>query len=651
LTTVRDITEQKRVEQSQRHASQRWRAMAENPYDFVTIVDENYKYVYVNHTAPGIRKEDLLGNGSPLDYLAAEHQAAMREALAKAFGGATTIFEVYSRPLNQWFSTIVTPIFTDDVVTAVSLLTRNITKAKLAEQALHQSEHRLQLALAGGDVGVFDLEVETGSVFCSPRLFEMLGYEQSNQPTIGGALNVFRDRLHADDAERAFAAVRRSMDTGERFDAEYRLRRQNGTYGWFHGRGRSVTLNGTVHFSGFLTDITEKKRVEQEREELEAQLRHVQKLDTLGRLAAGMAHDLNNLLVPILGNAELLLAQLAPTGRSKSQLEDIVTAADRARDLVARILVFGRQSEELRTPVHVPTVVREALRFLQTSLSSNVELTAEIDEGSLVVMGLPAQLQQAVLNLCANAYQALGESGGRLLVRVEPFEVDESFARRHRMGLGRAVRVTVEDNGPGMTAEVLERAFDPFFTTKPPGAGSGLGLSIVHGIVTKHGGSVLASSRPGSGARFEIYLPSQTEAAAALPDTARQSDRIPSAKRLRVLCVDDEPAVLRVVMQVLQRHGHEVTAATSSREALQAMSAAPTDFDLVITDQTMPDVTGIELASVLYQLHRNVPVILLSGYAETESVNSATPNVRSFLRKPFDTLELVRAVEKATGPH
>jgi PAS domain S-box-containing protein len=653
VTTLRDLTEQKRLEESLRQAAERWRAMTENPYDFVTIVDENYKYTYVNHTAPGIRREDLLRNGSPLDYLDADNRAVMSDAMAKAFRtAATTILEIYASALDQWFSTIVTPVMTDDRVTAVSLLTRNITKGKLAEQALVQSEHRLQLALAGGDVGVFDFDLETGTVFCSPRLFELFGYDASSEPNVAGAMDSFRDQVHPEDAERALEAVSRSFETGERFDAEYRVRRKDGTYGFFHVRGRSAKFNGKARFSGFITDNTTKRLVEQEREELEAQLRQVQKLDTLGRLAAGMAHDLNNLLVPILGNAQLLLTQFAPAGRSKDQLEDIMRAASRARDLVARILVFGRQSEELRTPVHVPDVVREALRFLQTSLPSNIEVAAEYDEGCLAVIGLPDQLQQAVLNLCANASHALAASGGRLTVKTEQFLVDDSFTRRHSMmRSGPAVRVVIEDNGPGMSAAILERAFEPFFTTKAPGEGSGLGLSIVHGIVTKHGGVVVATSRPGEGARFEIYLPSQGELAAPLPAAALEPARDPSAKKLRILCVDDEPAVLRVVTQVLRQEGHDVTAIASSREALQTLSAHPADFDLVITDQTMPELTGIELASFLYHLRRDIPVILLSGYAASESLNSATANVQTFLRKPFHNVDLVTVVQTVMRSH
>jgi two-component system cell cycle sensor histidine kinase/response regulator CckA len=644
VATLRDISEQKSREASQHSAAQRWRAMAENPYDFVTIVDENFTYVYVNHTAPGIRKEDLLGKRSPLDFIEPAYVGVMRDALTKAFGGATTSCEVYSDKLSQWFLTIVTPIFVDERVTAVSLLTRNIDQAKRAEQARRDSEHRLELALAGGDVGMFDLDVETGTVFCSPRLFEMLGYQHSQQTTISGALDTFREMVHPDDTERVFKSMARALSSGELYDEEYRLLRRDGTHGWFHGRGRSFDVAGRTRFSGFATDITARKRAEEERAELEAQLRNVQKLDTLGRLAAGLAHDLNNLLVPILGNAQILATHMSPTGAMRSGLDDIVRAATQARELVARILVFGRQSEEVETPVHVSDVVREAIRFLQGSLPPNVEVAVVVDEECPGVLGRPAQIQQAVMNLCTNALQALSTSGGRMSVAVERFLVDEAFARRHSLALGPAVRVVVEDNGPGMTPEILERAFEPFYTTKPLGRGSGLGLSIVHGIVGKHRGTVLASSQPGAGARFEIYLPARP--ANVAPIVPVESEAPPSDKKLRVLCVDDEPAVLRVLAQVLESAGHAVTTVTSPGEALRALQAHPADFDLVITDQTMPQLTGIELAAQMYAIRREMPVILLSGYTETEWVKAATPNVRSFVRKPFDARELAKAVQR-----
>jgi signal transduction histidine kinase/ActR/RegA family two-component response regulator len=491
---------------------------------------------------------------------------------------------------------------------------------------------------------MFDLDVETGNVFCSSRLFQLLGHEPSSSPTVTGALDAFRDLLHPDDAERILRSMGRALGSRELFDEEYRLRRKDSTYFWAHGRGRCFGEAGRARFSGFVTDITARKRAEEERVELEAQLRNVQKLDTLGRLAAGLAHDLNNLLVPILGNAQLLSTQLG-SGAARSGLDDIVRAATQARELVARILVFGRQSEEIETPVHVPDVVREALRFLQGSLPANVEVAVTVDDDCPGVLGRPAQIQQAVMNLCSNAVQALSAAGGRLCVTVSGFVVDAPFASRHGLALGPAVRVVVEDNGPGMTPEVLERAFEPFFTTKAVGLGSGLGLSIVHGIVTKHGGIVLASSRPGAGARFEICLPARPTK--AVPAVVKESVAPSSDRKLRVLCVDDEPAVLRVLAQVLERAGHQVTTVASPHQALRALEARATEFDVVITDQTMPQLTGIELAAQVYEIRRDMPVILLSGYAEAEWLKAATPNVRSFVRKPFDPRELAKAVERA----
>jgi CheY-like chemotaxis protein len=229
-------------------------------------------------------------------------------------------------------------------------------------------------------------------------------------------------------------------------------------------------------------------------------------------------------------------------------------------------------------------------------------------------------------------------------VTVERFDVESPFAERHSLAPGAAVRIVVEDDGAGMTPDVLDRAFEPFFTTKPIGRGSGLGLSIVHGIVAKHRGLVLASSRIGAGTRFEVYLPAR--APSVLP-AAADSEPPPGDRKRRILCVDDEPAVLRVLAQVLQRAGHVVTTVASSPEALRIVQARPAEFDLVITDQTMPELTGLELAARVCEVRRDIPIILLSAYAETDWVKSATPNVRSFLRKPFDALELARAIQLA----
>jgi PAS domain S-box-containing protein len=650
FATVKDVTVLKELETTLRHSEERWRSIAENPYDFVVIVDRDYKYHYVNHTAPGVEMADLIGKATPFEFVEPAFHDTMRAAFEECFRtGAATTYDIYVGVLGRWMSNIVGPIKTDGEVTAISILTRDVTDTKTAEQALRQSEHRLRLAMAGGEVGVFDIDLGQGDAFHSPRVLEILGYQAPAKASTEARIDSLAEHLHPDDRDETIAALRTAMNGGAPFDREYRVDSGDG-YRWVHARGRRLPgSSGAMHFSGCVSDITARKDADAQRIALESQLRQFQKMDTLGRLAAGLAHDFNNLLVPILGNAELILGEAGPSSPFRSGLEDIIHASTRARELAGRILVFGRHSDEPSRPTSVPDIVREAVRFLRASAPKGVEIVERIDDGCTEILGVAGQIHQAVNNLCTNAYQALKGRGGRIAVTVEPIAIDSTFALRHRMPVGEAVRIIVEDNGPGMTKEILERAFEPFFTTKPTGEGSGLGLSLVHGIVTQHEGAIVTKSAPGEGARFELYFPLHGNAASMNP--TRPDDSLPptSSIKRRILCVDDDAVVLRVISQVFGRAGHVVTAVPSSGEALKRVRAQPIGFDVVVTDQTMPDLTGLQLATQLYAVRRDLPVILLSGYAESSLTESAPPNVRFCLQKPLTANALLRAVERASG--
>jgi len=649
FATIKDITVRKQLESTLRASEERWRSIAENPFDFVVIIDADYKYLYVNHTAPGLVPEQLIGKATPFDFVEPPFHDVMRRAFQEAFRtGQATTYDLYVEILDRWFSNIVGPIKTDGKVTALSVLTRDVTDTKTAEQALRQSEHRLRLAMAGGEVGVFDIDLAEGDAFYSSRLNEIVGYQMNTKAT-EARIEIFGEHLHPDDREKTLDALRAAMAGSTTFDCEYRVSQPEG-YRWLHGRGRCLPgPSGTMHFSGCVSDITARKEAESQRALLEAQLRQFQKMDTLGRLAAGLAHDFNNLLVPILGNAELILGEAGTDSPYRSGLEDIIQASSRARELAGRILVFGRHSDEPPRPTRVPDIVREAARFLRASIPKGVEIVEHIDNDCPEIHGIAGQIHQAVNNLCTNAYQALKGRGGRIVISVEPLTIDHQFAMRQRMPEGRAVRIVVEDNGPGMTKEVLDRAFEPFFTTKPSGEGSGLGLALVHGIVTQHQGAIVARSTPGEGARFELYFPLHHRVAESDAGGADDSPAPISTVKRRILCVDDDPTVLRVISQVFGRAGHIVTAVPSSGEALARVRAKPFDFDVVVTDQTMPDLTGLQLADQLYSVRRDLPVIVLSGYAEASLIEGAPPNVRACLQKPLTANALLRAVERAVS--
>ena len=451
IATFKDISDRKKLESTLRSSEERWRSIAENPYDFVVIIDTDYKYLYVNHTAPGLSPEDLVGKATPFDFVAPPFHAVMRAAFEKAFRtGAATTYDLYVEMLGRWFSNIVGPIKTDGVVTALSILTRDVTDTKTAEEAVRQSEHRLRLAMEGGEVGVFDINMgHEGDVFYSPRLFEILGYPIATEQPTDTRLENFAAHLHPDDREETLATLRAAMAGGQTFDREYRVHSGTG-YRWLHGRGRSlVGPGGATHFSGCVSDISARKNAEADRAALEAQLRQFQKMDTLGRMAAGLAHDFNNLLVPILGNAELILGEAGPSSPFRSGLEDIIQASSRARELAGRILVFGRHSDEPPRPTRVPDIVREAVRFLRASVSKEIEIVERIDDACPEIIGIAAQIHQAVNNLCTNAYQALkdreGASSWRSNRRLSTFRSRLATARPRARRCASSSRTTAPE--------------------------------------------------------------------------------------------------------------------------------------------------------------------------------------------------------------
>ncbi|NOT06734.1 MAG: response regulator [Gemmatimonadales bacterium] len=368
-------------------------------------------------------------------------------------------------------------------------------------------------------------------------------------------------------------------------------------------------------------------------ERLEGQLRQAQKLEALGTLAGGIAHDFNNLLLPILVNTAEVQAKFPPGGHEHAQLQDVLSSAGRARDLVRRILAFSRRMEVERRPVRLDEVAREVGTLLRATLPASIELVYDVEATHAVVLADPAELHQVALNLAANSSHAMRERGGTLTIRIA--EADG----------GKTLCLTVRDTGSGMDPEVMKRAFDPFFTTKPVGEGTGLGLATVHGIVTSLGGRVTLISTPGTGTTVEVYLP-RLDSEVAAPETPEANRG--RTKGGRVLLVDDEPIVLRAAAAALKQQGHTVTAVVGAAEALEALAAHPSGFDVLLTDQSMPRMTGIVLAEEVRARYPGLPIILTTGFLEAETQRRAEAiGIRQLLHKPYRSEEINRAVRAA----
>ncbi len=381
-------------------------------------------------------------------------------------------------------------------------------------------------------------------------------------------------------------------------------------------------------------------------QESERQMQQVLKLQAIGTLAGGIAHDFNNILFPIIGYTELALDDLPRQSPTCKSLQEVLKAANRAKELVQQILTFSRQNGRERKPIRVAVIIREALKLLRASIPTTIDIVTDIADTAGSVMGDPTQIHQVVMNLCTNAYHAMQETGGRIEIRLESVEVGyEETLKRVGTQMGPHLHLVVKDEGVGMDASVLERIFEPYYTTKEPGKGTGLGLSVIHGIVKNHGGFITVESTPGRGSSFHIYLPAIGDVDEELPVDARYSG--PVGKE-RILLVDDEEQIAAMEKQILEKLGYRVTACSGSAEALSAFSAGPDQFDLVITDMTMPHMTGETLAQKLMEIRPDLPVILCTGYSEMITEEKAViMGIRKFVLKPVITDELAAAVRSA----
>jgi len=410
---------------------------------------------------------------------------------------------------------------------------------------------------------------------------------------------------------------------------------------------RTSELNQAVAF--LREEIAERKLAEEERARMEADLRHAQKLQAIGVLAGGVAHDFNNILTAIAGYAELAQDLIQKNSEAYGYVDQVTKASVRAGDLVRGLLMFSRKGAHSPDLISAAQVVREALELLRASIPSSVEFRRSIDPDCGCIFADPGLIHQVVMNLCTNAYQAMVSGTGQLEVSLAPFEIGAAPSQTHNgIPEGSYVRLAVSDTGPGIPQTIAERIFEPFFTTKARGQGTGLGLSVVHGIVTGYGGFIRFENRQPHGTTFFVYLPRVT---AGTPAETPVLGPSPKGTE-RILFVDDEEPIARLGARMLQELGYVVTAKTSSVEALNLFTGARALFDLVITDFMMPHMTGGELIGRLKQIRADIPIILTSGFNDEviTPAESRKLGVSEYIRKPFSAATLAHAIRRVLDP-
>ena len=402
-------------------------------------------------------------------------------------------------------------------------------------------------------------------------------------------------------------------------------------------------VNGLSKVLVSITDVTELHKAHRNKERLEAQLQQSQKMESIGNLAGGIAHDFNNILSSIIGYTELSLDDVDKNTRLEENLQQVYIAGKRARDLVKQILTFARQSEEKTKPLRIDTLTKEVLKFIRSSIPASIKIDQQIKSES-VIMGNVTQVHQILMNLCTNAAHAMEEKCGVLKIELEDVVIDDGFHFQNlSLEPGNYVKLTVSDTGTGIEPDIIESIFEPYFTTKEPGDGTGMGLALVHGIIHSYGGDISVKSAVGQGTAFEIYL----------PITGNHSEHVKyisnklSFGTEKILFVDDEDSIVRLGNQILESLGYSVTIQADSIGALELFRSKPNGFDLVITDMTMPDMNGDELATELLKIREDIPIILCTGYSRKISVERAAEiGIKAFLNKPIIKADLAKTVRK-----
>ncbi|MCK8603602.1 hybrid sensor histidine kinase/response regulator [Desulfoferrobacter suflitae] len=427
---------------------------------------------------------------------------------------------------------------------------------------------------------------------------------------------------------------------------EHRVVNRRGEIFWQQWNDRAIfnEEGDIIEFQAVGRDITERKVAEQEKQKLEAELRHAQKMEAIGTLAGGIAHEFNNILGIILGNAELAADDIPQWNPAKLNLDQIKTASLRAKDIVQQLLTFSRKREENRRPIDLVLVVEEAVKFLRSSIPTSIEIRSNISNEECIITADPTQIQQIMINLSTNAAHAMEDRGGILQFSLQKSTLSEANGENEpKLDAGRYVVLEVSDTGGGIPAAVVNRIFDPYFTTKEAGKGVGMGLAVVHGIVQSHGGHILVESGREAGTKFKLFFPATD---AAMDPAEEQHEDIPRGTE-RILFVDDDESLAQLGTLQLESLGYHVTAQTNPQKALEMFRSNPDRFDLIITDMTMPGMTGDRLIAEILGIRPNLPAILCTGFSERiDEERALMLGAREYALKPVGRKQLAMIIRK-----
>ncbi|MCZ6824409.1 MAG: PAS domain S-box protein [Gemmatimonadetes bacterium] len=657
VALARDITDVKLAEESLRESEARYGTLAANASDLIAEVDEDGRFLFISpncFTVLGYRAEDLVGGTVPESPIIENVHPDDREKLIAAFarnigsGGTGGQIEFRYRHGDGrwlWFESKAKTYRTSGGALRAVVISRDISERVQSHQELKQSEERYRVLAETTRDLITEMDMDGRLVYASRTCEELFGYtpEEMVGSTPFGL-------VHPDDVGRAVQTFQEAIEkqTLARMDS-YRVRCRDGSWRWVEGAGITYRrTDGTLSFLSVTRDITERRRAEQERRELEERVQQAQRLESLGVMAGGIAHDFNNLLTPILGEASLALLDLPADSPARARLQLIQKAAHRAAALTNQMLNYAGKGWLEPAQLDLSRIVREMGQLLQSVVSKEVALVFELAEDLPEINADAAQLGQVVMNLIMNASEAMGDSGGQLTVRTGTVDATRGYLDQNSPGNdlpeGRYVYFEVLDGGCGMDAETRLRIFDPFFTTKFQGRG--LGLAAVLGIVRGHGGTIDVESEAGRGTRFRVLFPGSDRSRAHGPAEPVATEEWRGSET--VLVVDDDAGVREYAQEILERSGLSVICAADGREAIEFFQRHSEEISAVLLDQSMPGMSGDDALDEILKIRPNVPILLVSGYSEKRvSELFAGRRLAGAIQKPFLPTTLIEKVRQA----
>ncbi|MEJ0035674.1 MAG: PAS domain S-box protein [Gammaproteobacteria bacterium] len=623
----------------------RYRDLVENSYDLICTHDVDGTLLSVNAAAEkalGYPRDALVGRQLQ-DLLVPDTRhlfsTYLAEILDKGSAHGVMRMRAASGDVREWeYHNSERRL--DDGRHIIRGLAHDVTEQLRAVRELRASEQRFRALFEQAAVGVAYIDTPTGKLLeVNHKCAQILGYAHEELVTLS-----FEQLIHPGDLVRYEQRMAQlAQGAVSEFVLELRLLGHEGAEVWVALSVSPLLRDGarsSKHIA-VVQDIGERKVAEKQRAILEAQLRQAQKMEAIGTLAGGIAHDFNNLLTTMTANVEVARLDVEPTHSVVASLDAIAAATRRATDLVRQILTFSRKQSSLRSVTALAPVIADSVRLLRASLPAAVSIEFHVEDNAPLVMADPTQIHQVVMNLCTNAWQAIRGERGRIDVTLDAFDAGPAA--------GRFARIRVRDTGEGMDARTLERIFEPFFTTKTAGRGSGLGLSVAHGIVKEHGGTIMARSRAGEGATFEVLIPAADAKAVAAAVAGESEVSAPLFGYGHVLYIDDEKSLASAVARMVESLGYRATVCHSGAEALAQVRESPQAFDVVLTDLSMPGLSGTDVARELMRLRPGLPVILTSGYPDRVTQDLASLGIRMRLDKPFDRRALGEALNKVLG--